>query len=332
MAEVPKPKPLTEDQFKNKLDMTAKVIFNKTLPKDDLLMMLQKNIKIGEDAGIMSSKEALSFVKDRMKFFKEYSKENPMGDPPPKNFQTGGRVNFLEGGDTKYNAMVTEMYIKLGGKDGTGMDIDSFAEKYFKKFSTGGRVNYQVGGDADDRREQYAVNQYSKSVSSPTTDKFTKPPSSLDDNNNIITKIGLGGSSLDENLALGFQKDFGPFGLDAVINTLGILGLDDPRTLQDESEMSDYRIGGGFNTNLFGGNLNLGAQYDPKTGANLGLSFKKEFNKGGRVNYNEGSMDPDTLKLQAKVKEIMDIEGLDFGEAFKKALREIKAEARDISD
>ena len=70
MAEVPKSKPLTEDQFKNKLDMTAKVIFNKTLPKDDLLMMLQKNIKIGEDAGIMSSKEALSFVKDRMEFFK----------------------------------------------------------------------------------------------------------------------------------------------------------------------------------------------------------------------------------------------------------------------
>ena len=145
MAEVPKSKPLTENQFKNKLDMTAKVIFNKTLPKDDLLMMLQKNIKIGEDAGIMSSKEALSFVKDRMKFFKEYSKENPMGDPPPKNFQTGGRVNFLEGGDTKYNAMVTEMYIKLGGKEGTGMDINSFAEKYFKKFSTGGRVNYNEG-------------------------------------------------------------------------------------------------------------------------------------------------------------------------------------------
>jgi len=150
MAEVPKSKPLTEDQFKNELDITAKVIFNKTLPKDDLLMMLQKNIKKGEDAGIMSSKEALSFVKDRMEFFKDYAKENPMGDAPPKNFQMGGRVNFLEGGDTKYNAMVTEMYIKLGGKDGTGMDIDTFAKEYFKKFSTGGRVNYDEGGSSMD--------------------------------------------------------------------------------------------------------------------------------------------------------------------------------------
>ena len=150
MSDIPLKKPYTEDQFKNDLDITAKVIFNKTLPKDDLLMMLQKNIKKGEDAGIMSSKEALSFVKDRMEFFKEYAKENPMGDPPPKNFQMGGRVNFLEGGDTKYNAMVTEMYIKLGGKEGTGMDIDSFAEKYFKKFSTGGRVNYDEGGSSMD--------------------------------------------------------------------------------------------------------------------------------------------------------------------------------------
>ena len=150
MAEVPKSKPITEDQFKNELDLTAKIIFNKTLPRDDLRITLQEKIKKAEDKGIMSSEEALSFVKDRIEFFKKFSKENPMGDAPPKNFQTGGRVNFLEGGDTKYNAMVTEMYIKLGGKEGTGMDINSFAEKYFKKFSTGGRVNYDEGGSSMD--------------------------------------------------------------------------------------------------------------------------------------------------------------------------------------
>jgi len=55
-----------------------------------------------------------------------------------------------EGGDTSYNKMVTEMYIKAGGKEGTGMDIDSFAEQYFKKFSTGGRVNYDEGGSSLD--------------------------------------------------------------------------------------------------------------------------------------------------------------------------------------
>lgn len=191
MAEVPKSKPITEDQFKDKLEITSKVIFNGTLPREATQTMIDNLIKKGEKEGIMSSDEAIDFMKNRIEFFKKFSKENPMGDAPPKNFNIGGRVNFLEGGDTKYNAMVTEMYIKLGGKEGTGMDIDTFAEEYFKKFSTGGRIGYDEGGS---------------------------------------------------------------------------------------------------------------------------------------------SMDPDTLKLQAKVREIMDVEGLDFGEAFKKALREIKAEARDISD
>ena len=45
MAEVPKSKPITEDQFKNELDLTAKIIFNKTLPRDDLRITLQEKIK-----------------------------------------------------------------------------------------------------------------------------------------------------------------------------------------------------------------------------------------------------------------------------------------------
>jgi hypothetical protein len=61
-------------------------------------------------------------------------------------YKSGGRVKFLKGGDTEYNAMVTEMYIKAGGKEGTGMDIDTFAEKYFSKFAKGGRANLQIGG------------------------------------------------------------------------------------------------------------------------------------------------------------------------------------------
>ena len=44
-----------------------------------------------------------------------------------EKYATGGRVNFLEGGDTTYNKMVTEAYIKAGGLEATGMDIDSFA-------------------------------------------------------------------------------------------------------------------------------------------------------------------------------------------------------------
>ena len=55
------------------------------------------------------------------------------------------RTNMLEGGDTEYNAMVTGKYIELGGKEGTGMDIDTFAEKYFPKFADGGRAQFGIG-------------------------------------------------------------------------------------------------------------------------------------------------------------------------------------------
>jgi len=55
------------------------------------------------------------------------------------------RTNMLEGGDTEYNAMVTEAYIKAGGFEATGMDIDSFAKEYFKKFADGGRAQFGIG-------------------------------------------------------------------------------------------------------------------------------------------------------------------------------------------
>ena len=67
------------------------------------------------DAGIMASKK----IQEEKDYINSYA--------------IGGRVNFLSGGDTKYNAMVTEAYIKSGGFDATGMDIDSFAKEYFPK-------------------------------------------------------------------------------------------------------------------------------------------------------------------------------------------------------
>ena len=65
-------------------------------------------------------------------------------------YSDGGRIGLLKGGDTKYNAMVFKMYTEAGGKEGTGMDIDTFAEKYFPKFATGGRVNYNEGSQDPD--------------------------------------------------------------------------------------------------------------------------------------------------------------------------------------
>jgi len=72
-------------------------------------------------------------------------------------YSIGGRVNFLKGGDTKYNAMVTGKYIELGGKEGTGMDIDKFADTYFPKedkvieipqMANGGRMGYSEGSNS----------------------------------------------------------------------------------------------------------------------------------------------------------------------------------------
>ena len=67
-----------------------------------------------------------------------------------EKYATGGRVNFLDGGDTAYNKMVTEAYIKAGGLEATGMDIDKFAEMYFKKFADGGRAQFGTGSQDPD--------------------------------------------------------------------------------------------------------------------------------------------------------------------------------------
>ena len=84
------------------------------------------------DVGIMASKK----IQEEKDYLEKYA--------------DGGRIGFLKGGDTKYNKMVTEMYIQAGGQEGTGMDIDSFAEKYFKKFNQGGRVYYNSGSQDPD--------------------------------------------------------------------------------------------------------------------------------------------------------------------------------------
>ena len=60
------------------------------------------------------------------------------------------RTKFLDGGDTEYNAMVTGKYIELGGKEGTSMDINTFAKEYFPKFADGGRAQFNLGSQNPD--------------------------------------------------------------------------------------------------------------------------------------------------------------------------------------
>jgi len=140
--------PKKPKRFKPMLDMlNTEAAVNTLAPKTfvDLVgMFSQKAYENGE----LSVDEYLDIVKPLFgetgekvtNRIKEYEDEL-------ERYATGGRVNFLEGGDTAYNKMVTEAYIKAGGLEATGMDIDKFAEMYFKKFADGGRVDLFLGGN-----------------------------------------------------------------------------------------------------------------------------------------------------------------------------------------
>ena len=54
--------------------------------------------------------------------------------------------------------------------------------------------------------------------------------------------------------------------------------------------------------------------------------YLEKYADGGRVNYNSGSQDPEILRLRERIIEIMDIEKVDFGEAYKQAKRELSRE------
>jgi len=149
MPNIPKPKPYTEDMFKKDADLYIKGFLG-GFPKDEMNKLLKEKILKIEGEGVMSSDEAKDFIKERAYYLKEFIKENQ--NPPkalPELKAGGGRIGFLKGGDTKYNAMVFKMYAEAGGKEGTGMDIDSFAEKYFPKMAQGGRIGFQDGMDPD---------------------------------------------------------------------------------------------------------------------------------------------------------------------------------------
>jgi hypothetical protein len=107
-----------------------------------------------------------------------------------------------------------------------------------------------------------------------------------------------------------------------------MLGIDDPRTPEDESEQPDYGINAGYNTDLFGGNLSLGAGYNPMSGANLGLSFSKQFNQGGRVGFADGPKDPTKRKFIKAAAGIASIPIL--GRFIKPATKAIEAAAPAI--
>jgi hypothetical protein len=140
----PKPKPKNYSKI---LDVLNTPQAAKTFSPKTYIDLVGQYSRKAFDNGEISKKEYMSIVKplfgdagimasDKIKKYKDELNK----------YANGGRIGFLDGGDTKYNAMVTEMYIKLGGEEGTGMDIDSFAKEYFKKFNQGGRAGFRGGG------------------------------------------------------------------------------------------------------------------------------------------------------------------------------------------
>jgi hypothetical protein len=143
----PKPKPKNYSKI---LDILNTPQAAKTFSPKTYVNLVGEYSRKAYDNGELSKKEYMNIVQPLFgdagimatEKIKKYDEEL-------EKYATGGRVNFLKGGETSYNAMVTEMYIKAGGQEGTGMDIDSFAEKYFPKMAQGGRIGFQDGMDPD---------------------------------------------------------------------------------------------------------------------------------------------------------------------------------------
>jgi hypothetical protein len=179
-------------------------------------------------------------------------------------------------------------------------------ENELNKYANGGRINFR-GGDA---ARSDAASGRSAGRSSPSGGPDDRSSAAQTAAHNAAVAAAQASNTVDNNMnitntlnkfrpnaflnpydySINLNKNIGPFGLNVGINTLGLLGIDDPRTSVDESELDDYGISGGFNTDVLGGNLSLGGGYNPTTGTNFGLSFSKQFNfnQGGRVNFLKG--------------------------------------------
>jgi hypothetical protein len=198
----------------------------------------------------------------------------------------GGRIGFKGGGRQDAESQY--------GADSVG-SYDSSQNVSNRDQVYGGNNSKS---DPDDNREQYgAQGQYSRPPSTPSDGGDNKINLI-----NTLNKFKPDTFVNPYNFSVDLNKNIGPFGLNSFINTLGILGIDDPRTPEDESEQDDYGISASYIRDLLGGDLVLGAGYSPKTGTNLGLSFSKQFNQGGRVGFADGPKNPGkrkTMKILA---------------------------------
>ena len=150
-----KPKFQTEEDI-NKTTLGRAEIGDPLPGRSESAAKLNKLIKMyelfkGAASGMANPEEAMTLFNQRIKDDYEslhFLDKEKFEDYVRDNKSKGGRMGFL-GGGSKYNKMVTEMYVKSGGEKGTGMTIDQFAKEYFPKMAKGGRIGYAAGDVVD---------------------------------------------------------------------------------------------------------------------------------------------------------------------------------------
>tara|TARA_R100001086_G_C11817405_1_gene253231 strand:- start:437 stop:850 length:414 start_codon:yes stop_codon:yes gene_type:complete len=120
---VPPKKPFTADQFKLKTDLYIKGALG-GFDKGEMVDLIQKNLNMLKESGVMEYDDAISFIKERTKELKEFIKENP-GEtlPPLPGFEE--RVELQYGG-TKKVQMVRKLFDLAGGEEGVGKSFEEF--------------------------------------------------------------------------------------------------------------------------------------------------------------------------------------------------------------
>ena len=74
-AIVPKPKPLTESQIKNKLDLYIKGFIG-GFDKMEMVDLMNDLSKKADESGVMSQEDVFEFVKERKDFYQKFLEEN----------------------------------------------------------------------------------------------------------------------------------------------------------------------------------------------------------------------------------------------------------------
>ena len=130
----PKPKPLTEDFFKEKADLYIKGLIG-GFPQDEMLLKLQGILDKAVEQGLVKPEEGVNYFRNRKQELLDFAKENPGQTLPEltrENFAIGGGI--IEGEN-------------LGTREGFGAPE---AKKYLESLDPGTTVNtYEIGKKFD---------------------------------------------------------------------------------------------------------------------------------------------------------------------------------------